>query len=76
MEACRHALFIRFPACAGQTGDDSNDILEIALRFRSAPFDQVDNDRRRLLDPEDLKDWLDTYSLSEAWEKNVLGGTP
>ena len=28
------------------------------------------------LDPEDLKDWLDTYSLSEAWEKNVLGGTP
>lgn len=27
-------------------------------------------------DPEQLKDWLDRYSLSELWEKNVLGGQP
>jgi predicted ATPase len=25
---------------------------------------------------EDLKDWLDDYSLGELWEKNVIGGRP
>lgn len=28
------------------------------------------------LDSERLKEWLDRYSLSELWEKNVLGGQP
>lgn len=28
------------------------------------------------LDPDRLKDWLDRYSLSDLWEKNVLGGQP
>ena len=28
------------------------------------------------LDSEQLKDWLGRYSLSELWEKNVLGGQP
>ncbi len=28
------------------------------------------------LDERDLKDWLDDYTLSELWEKNVLGGRP
>ncbi len=28
------------------------------------------------LDPEQLKEWIDRYSLSELWEKNVLGGQP
>jgi predicted ATPase len=28
------------------------------------------------LDEEDLKEWLDRYTLSELWEKNVLGGRP
>ena len=28
------------------------------------------------LDPEQLQDWLERYSLSELWEKNVLGGQP
>ena len=28
------------------------------------------------LDSEQLKDWLERYSLSELWEKNVLGGQP
>ena len=27
-------------------------------------------------DPEKLRDWLTEYSLSELWEKNVLGGRP
>jgi predicted ATPase len=28
------------------------------------------------LNPEDLAGWLEDYSLSELWEKNVLGGRP
>lgn len=28
------------------------------------------------LNAEDLADWLDRYSLSDLWEKNVLGGQP
>jgi predicted ATPase len=30
----------------------------------------------RRLDTEALQDWLNAYSLSELWEKNVLGGLP
>jgi len=30
----------------------------------------------RRLDSESLQDWLDDYSLSELWEKNVIGGRP
>ena len=28
------------------------------------------------LDPEELKDWLEDYSLGELWKRNVLGGRP
>lgn len=28
------------------------------------------------LDEEKLMEWLERYSLSELWEKNVLGGQP
>ncbi len=30
----------------------------------------------RRLDQETLSDWLESYSLSEIWEKNVFGGQP
>lgn len=30
----------------------------------------------RRLDSDQLKDWLSEYSVSELWEKNVLGGRP
>jgi predicted ATPase len=30
----------------------------------------------RRLDPEKLKDWLEEYSVTELWEKNVIGGRP
>ena len=28
------------------------------------------------LDTEDLKDWLEDYSLGELWKRNILGGRP
>lgn len=30
----------------------------------------------KALDAEQLREWLDRYSLSELWEKNVIGGQP
>ncbi|MGB0840536.1 MAG: AAA family ATPase, partial [Chitinophagales bacterium] len=30
----------------------------------------------KTLDEDKLKEWLERYSLSELWEKNVLGGRP
>jgi predicted ATPase len=30
----------------------------------------------RKLKKEELKDWLESYSLSELWDKNVIGGRP
>lgn len=30
----------------------------------------------KLLDKERLADWLERYSMSELWEKNVIGGQP
>ena len=30
----------------------------------------------RRLDADDLKLWLDSYSMAELWEKNLLGGQP
>lgn len=31
---------------------------------------------KRELNEEELREWLENYSLSELWEKNVLGGRP
>jgi len=40
----------------------------------------VDRDDRKStfkrLEPKQLDEWLEDYSLSELWEKNVLGGGP
>jgi predicted ATPase len=30
----------------------------------------------RRLGPDELKEWVEEYSLGELWEKNVFGGTP
>jgi predicted ATPase len=43
-------------------------VVEWDAEKRCSLFKKLDTDR--------LKDWLDRYSLSELWEKNVLGGQP
>ena len=54
----------------------------VSLIDRFEPHDIVVTERigkestfRRLSDS-DLSEWLDKYTLSELWEKNVLGGRP
>lgn len=54
----------------------------VALVDHFEPQDIVVVERRdaessfRRLDPDSLRGWLEDYSLSELWEKNVLGGRP
>ena len=39
--------------------------------------DKTDNSSKlKRLDPKTLNEWLEEYSISELWEKNVLGGKP
>ncbi len=44
------------------------DIVVVERKGRESEF--------RRLDEKALVEWLDDYSLSELWEKNVLGGRP
>jgi predicted ATPase len=54
----------------------------VSLIDRFAPQEIVVVDRPgresrfRRLDGNELTEWLDEYSLSELWEKNVIGGRP
>jgi len=49
-------------------------------RFEPEDIVVVDRDKRestfRRLDRKALDDWLEDYSMSELWEKNVIGGRP
>lgn len=47
---------------------DPEDVVVVERRDRASTF--------RRLDPAALKEWLEEYSLSELWEKNVIGGRP
>lgn len=47
---------------------EPEDIVVVEREGRSSTF--------RQLDAEALEEWLKEYSLSELWEKNVLGGRP
>ena len=54
----------------------------VSLIDRCEPEDIVVTDRAhressyRRLSATELSDWLERYTLSELWEKNVLGGRP
>lgn len=66
-----------------------SDKIQVIVATQSMPFIDcfepsdlvvVNREERRTtfrtLNDEELEDWLDDYSLSELWEKNVLGGRP
>jgi predicted ATPase len=44
------------------------DVVTVNLRDGGSTFER--------LDPERLKQWLEEYTLSELWERNVIGGGP
>ena len=47
---------------------EADDVVTVNLRDGCSAFER--------LDPERLKDWLAEYTLSELWERNVIGGGP
>ncbi len=47
---------------------EPNDIVIVERKDRESVFTRPDW--------ESLKEWVDTYSIAELWEKNVLGGRP
>ena len=47
---------------------DPEDVVIVERPDRATTF--------RRLDPASLKEWLEEYTLSELWEKNVIGGRP
>ena len=47
---------------------DPEDVVVVERPDRASTF--------KRLDPASLKEWLEEYSLSELWEKNVIGGRP
>lgn len=47
---------------------DPEDIVVVERPDRASTF--------RRLDPAALDQWLEAYSLSELWEKNIIGGRP
>lgn len=47
---------------------EPNDIVVVNRKDRESSFQR--------LDEKTLEDWLQEYSLSELWEKNVIGGRP
>lgn len=47
---------------------DPEDVVVVDRQDRESVF--------RRLDPHGLEEWLESYTLSELWEKNVIGGRP
>ncbi len=47
---------------------EADEVIAVNLRDGGSTFDR--------LDPEALKEWLEEYSVSELWERNVIGGGP
>lgn len=47
---------------------EPEDIIVVERNNRESSFNR--------LEPSDLEDWLEEYSLSELWNKNVIGGRP
>ncbi|MDE3100513.1 MAG: AAA family ATPase [Verrucomicrobiota bacterium] len=73
----------------GSLIEDAANFTQIIVATQSASFiDQMEPDdvivadmvdgasQFERLDGEKLKEWLDEYTLSELWEKNVVGGRP
>ncbi len=67
--ASRHSqLLIATQSTALIDHFEVDDIVTVNLRDGCSTFER--------LDPKGLKEWLADYSLSELWERNVIGGGP
>jgi predicted ATPase len=47
---------------------EQNEIIAVDRQNNQSVFNR--------LDKENLKDWLDNYSIGELWNKNIIGARP
>jgi predicted ATPase len=47
---------------------EPNEIIAVDRQNNQSVFNR--------LDKENLKDWLDNYSIGELWNKNIIGARP
>jgi predicted ATPase len=65
----RHSQLLIATQSAALIGHfEADDVVTVNLRDGASTFER--------LDPERLKEWLHEYTLSELWERNVIGGGP
>jgi predicted ATPase len=68
-EAAQRTQLIVATQCAQLVDEmESEDVIITSMEDGVSKFER--------LDPEKLKPWLEDYSLSELWNKNVVGGRP
>jgi predicted ATPase len=68
-QTARHSqLLIATQSAALLDHFEPEDIVTVNLRDGVSTFERLDSDR--------LKDWLEEYTLSALWERNVIGGGP
>lgn len=61
-------IFVATQSAAFINNFSPEDIVVIDRKSRKSEF--------RRLNSEQLKQWLDEYTIAELWEKNILGGRP
>jgi predicted ATPase len=67
--ASRHSqLLIATQSAALIDHFEVDDIVTVNLQDGCSTFERLDSER--------LKDWLEEYTLSELWQRNVIGGGP
>jgi predicted ATPase len=67
--ASRHSqLLVATQSAALIDHFEADDIVTVNLRDGCSTF--------KRLDPKELKEWLDEYTVSELWARNVIGGGP
>ena len=68
-EAAQRTQLIVATQCAQLVNEmEPGDVIITSMEEGVSKFER--------LDPEKLKPWLEDYSLSELWDKNVVGGRP
>ncbi len=65
---CQVIMATQSPRLVDEFTADEIVIVEWNEEQNSSEFSRLDENQ--------LSDWLERYSLSELWEKNVLGGQP
>ena len=63
-----HQILLATQSAALLDQFEAEDVIVVERNGRASTFNRLNSD--------ELREWLDDYSLSQLWNKNVLGGRP